>query len=139
MRSFTPKTILIASLLSALPLAGAYARSSALDELVQAPTSMQGPRLSAVLNQAQGVEHGIADAREGREITSGQAHALEMRANRVAAMAQRVAAADHGRIPMARYHQLLRRLDNVDQRLLVDTGSAFNIGDGADGGHYPNG
>ncbi len=139
MRSFTPKTTLIASLLSALPLAGAYARSSALDEVVRPPTSMQGPRLSAVLNQTQGVEHGIADARQGHEITAGQARKLEMRANDVASTARRVAAADHGRIPMARYHQLLRRLDNVDQRLLVDMGGGFNIGDGSDGGHYPNG
>jgi len=139
MRSFTPKTILIASLLSALPLAGAYARSSALDEVVPAPTSMHGPRLAAVLNQAEGVEHGIADAREGHEITADQARRLEMRADAVAGMARHVAAADHGRLPMARYHQLLRRLDNVDQRLLLDTGSGSNIGDGADGGNYPNG
>ena len=139
MRSFTPKTIFIASLLAALPLGAAYARSGALDELDLTPTSMQGPRLSAVLNQTQGVEHGIADARQGHEITASQARKLEMRANNVASVARRVAAADHGRIPMARYHQLLRRLDSVDQRLLVDTGSGFNIGDGADGGHYPNG
>lgn len=137
MRSFSPKTLLVASLLSALPLAGAYARSGALDE--PAPITMHGPRLAALLNQAQGLDHGIADARKGREISTVEARKLEMRANGVARMAQRVAAENHGKVPAARYHQLLRRLDNVDQRLLVDTGSGFNIGDGADGGNYPNG
>lgn len=137
MRSFSPKTLLVASLLSALPLAGAYARSGALDATPD--TGMHGPRLAALLNQAQGVTHGIADARQGREIGAAEARTLEMRANNVARMAQRVAAENHGKVPAARYHQLLRRLDNVDQRLLVDTGSGFNIGDGADGGNYPNG
>ncbi|MBN9242608.1 MAG: hypothetical protein J0I98_07430 [Mesorhizobium sp.] len=139
MRSFTPKTILIASLLSALPLAGAYARSSALDEVDQVPSSLHGTRLAAVLNQAQGVEHGITDARQGHEITAGQARELEMRADGVANTARHMASADHGRISSARYHQLLRRLDNVDQKLRVDTGSGVNMGDGSDGGNYPNG
>ena len=137
MRSFSPRTLFIASLFSALPLAAAYANSGALD--AAAATDMHGPRLAVLLNQAQGVAHGVADARQGHEIGLAEARRLEARANDVAHTARRVAAENHGRVPTARYHQLLRRLDRVDQRLLVDTGSGFNIGDGADGGNYPNG
>ena len=137
MRSFSPKTLLIASLLSALPLAGAYAKSGALDETP--PTAVNGPRLTALFDQAQGVRQGISDARQNHEIGAAEAHRLDMRLNAVAGTARRVAAADHGNLPAGRYHQMLRRLDRVDQRLLGDTGSGFAIGDGSDGGNYPNG
>jgi hypothetical protein len=62
-----------------------------------------------------------------------------MRADRIDHAAERIAAADHGRIPSARYHQLLRRLDKVDNGLMNDTGGNLTIGDGSDGGTYPNG
>ncbi|MHB9360912.1 MULTISPECIES: hypothetical protein [unclassified Mesorhizobium] len=51
---------------------------------------------------------------------------LHLRAAHIGQAAERVAASDHGRIPAAQYHDLLRRLDNVDQRLMSDTGSGFN-------------
>lgn len=143
MRSFTPKTILIASLFSALPLAGAYAlparhhHPSSMDDTD--PTLLRGPRVSVLLDQVQGVDQGIVEAHQGDEIRAPEARMLENRANGVARMAERVAAENHGRVPAARYRQLLRRLDNVDQQLRVDTGGAFNIGDGSDSGHYPNG
>jgi hypothetical protein len=138
MRSFIPRTIAIASLLAVIPLAGAQARSSALDEEATM-NGFDGPRLSALIDQVDGVHQGIADARQGKEINTAQARKLEMRTDRIGHVAERIAAADHGRIPAARYHQLLRRLDNVDNRLMTDTGGNFTIGDGADGGTYPNG
>ena len=64
---------------------------------------------------------------------------LHMRTAHISQAAEHVAASDHGRIPSAQYHDLLRRLDNVDQRLMNDTGSGFMMGDGSDGGNYPNG
>lgn len=144
MRSFAPKTIrtaTIAAFLVAVPFAGAYAaghhRGSALDE--PAPTDMTGPRIEGLIEQAQGVRQGIADARQAKNITPAVAERLEMRAARISQAAERIAASDHGRIPAAQYHDLLRRLDDVDQRLRVDIGSGFLMGDGADGGNYPNG
>ena len=138
MRSFIPRTIAIASLLAVIPLAGAQARSSALDEEATM-NNFHGPRISALIDQVDGVHQGIADARQGKEIDAAQARRLDMRTARIGHTAERIAAADHGRIPAARYHQLLRRLDNVDNRLMTDTGGNAPIGDGADGGTYPNG
>lgn len=123
MRSFSPRTLLAASLLSALPLAGAYAHPGPLDDV--APPVMHGPRLATVLDQVQGVDDGIADARRADKIDAGQARRLEMRAERVARMAQRDAAEDHGLLPMTRYHRILRRLDHVDEQLRVDDGDAY--------------
>ncbi|WP_352703890.1 hypothetical protein [Mesorhizobium sp. M0598] len=42
-------------------------------------------------------------------------------------------------MPSTQYQQLLAQLDDVSQKLRADTGSAFLIGNGADGGYYPNG
>ena len=47
---------------------------------------------------------------------------FDTRVDRVEHTAERVAAADHGRIPTARYHQLMRQLDNVNVRLQDHTG-----------------
>jgi hypothetical protein len=138
MRSFTPRILAVASLLAIVPLASAQARSSALDQNDTA-AGFHGPRLSAVIDQVDGVRQGIADARQGKEIGSTQARMLEMRADRIGRTAERIATADHGRISTARYHRLLRRLDNVDHRLMNETGGDFPIGNGADGGSYPNG
>lgn len=132
MRSFIlPKAFLVASMLSALPLAGAYADGDGIDETP--PATMQGTRLSALVDQAQGVSQGIAEAREGHQIAVTEARKLETQANTVARTAQRVAARNHGMVSEARYNQLLRRLNNVDQRLLGDTGGAY---DGESGNHY---
>ena len=144
MRSFIPKTSLrtatFTAFLIAVPLAGAYAaghHKGGLD--ATDPTDFTGPRVEGLLNQVQGVHQGIVDARQANSITPAVAERLEMRTARISQAAEKIAASDHGRIPAAQYHDLLRRLDNVDQRLKGDTGSVFLMGDGADGGKYPNG
>ena len=134
------KTVTLAAIVIAAPLAGAYAaghHKGALD--ATDPTDMTGPRVEALIEQVQGVHKGIVDARQANNITPAVAERLEMRTARISQAAEKIAASDHGRIPAAQYHDLLRRLDNVDQRLRVDTGSGFLMGDGADGGTYPNG
>ena len=142
MRSLkTLRTAALTTLLIAVPLAGAYAagdhHKGALD--ASAPTDMTGPRVTGLIEQAQGVEQGITDARQANTITAAEAQRLHMRAAHITQAAERTAAADHGRIPAAKYRDLLRRLDNVDQALMSDTGSGFMMGDGSDGGNYPNG
>ncbi|MBZ9659064.1 hypothetical protein LB523_08405 [Mesorhizobium sp. ESP-6-4] len=135
------KTATLAAVLIAAPLAGAYAaghhRGGALD--TPDPTVMTGPRVTSLIEQIQGVNQGITDAREMNSISASEAQHLHMRAAHISQAAEHVAASDHGRIPSAQYHELLRRLDNVDQRLMNDTGSSFMMGDGSDGGNYPNG
>ncbi|TRC72441.1 hypothetical protein FJV83_32220 [Mesorhizobium sp. WSM4307] len=141
MRTSTPlKTATLATVLIVAPLAGAYAAGHHKGALEATdPTDMTGPRVEALIEQAQGIRHGIVDARQANNITPAVAERLEMRTARIRQAAEKIAASDHGRIPAAQYHDLLRRLDNVDQRLWVDTGSGFLMGDGADGGAYPNG
>ncbi|RWN13985.1 hypothetical protein [Mesorhizobium sp.] len=141
MRALTSlKTATLAAVLIAAPLAGAYAaghHKGALD--ATDPTDFTGPRVTSLIEQVQGVDQGIADARQANDISASEAPQLHMRAAHISQVAEHVAASDHGRIPAAQYHDLLRRLDNVDQKLRTDTGSGFLMGDGADGGHYPNG
>ena len=141
MRSLkTLRTAALTTLLIAVPLAGAYAaghHKGALD--ASEPTDMTGPRVTGLIEQVQGVEQGITDARQANTITAAEAQRLHMRAAHITQAAERTAAADHGRIPAAKYRDLLRRLDNVDQKLMSDTGSGFMMGDGSDGGNYPNG
>jgi hypothetical protein len=62
-----------------------------------------------------------------------------MQAASISADAERAAARDHGMLPTAQYGQLMHRLDNLAQARLIDSGSGFNMGDGSDGGSYPNG
>ena len=134
------KTATLAATLIAAPLAGAHAaghHKGALD--ASDPTDFTGPRVTSLIEQIQGVNQGITDAREANNITAAEARQLHTRAARISQAAEHVAASDHGRIPAAQYHELLRRLDNVDQRLMNDTGSGFMMGDGSDGGNYPNG
>jgi len=134
------KTATLAAILIAAPLAGAYAaghHKGALD--ATNPTDLTGPRVEALIEQAQGVRQGIIDARQANNITPAVAEHLEMRTNQISQAAEKIAASDHGRIPAAQYHDLLRHLDRVDQRLMIDTGSGFQMGDGSDGGNYPNG
>ncbi|MBW8909584.1 MAG: hypothetical protein JF620_11295 [Mesorhizobium sp.] len=141
MRALTSlKTATLAAALIAAPLAGAYAaghRKGALD--ATEPTDFTGPRVTGLIEQVQGVNQGITEARDANNISASEAQQLHMRAARISQAAEKVAASDHGRIPAAQYHDLLRRLDNVDQRLMNDTGNGFMIGDGSDGGSYPNG
>ena len=135
------KTAALAAALITTPLAGAYAaghhRGGALDK--PDPTDFTGPRVTGLIDQIQGVDQGITYAREANSISASEAQQLHMRAAHISQAAQHVAASDHGRIPSAQYHDLLHRLDNVDQKLMNDTGSGFMMGDGSDGGNYPNG
>ena len=141
MRSLkTLRTAALTTLLIAVPVAGAYAaghHKGALD--ASDPTDMTGPRVTGLIDQVQGVEQGITDARQANTITAAEAQRLHMRAAHISQAAERTAAADHGRIPAAKYRDLLRQIDNVDQALMSDTGSGFMMGDGSDGGNYPNG
>ena len=140
MRSFTPKTIALTTLIALTPFAGAYAaghHSGASDEVPAA--TFYGPRIQSVTGQIQGIDSGVADALRSKEITPAQAHGLEMRAATIERNAERVAAADHGRLPAAQYRAIEHRVDHLDQRLMNDTGSGTFMGDGADGGVYPNG
>src|ERR1700755_3429548 len=105
MRSFAPRTLRTATLtalLVAVPFAGAYAAEN-------------GPLESAFVNQVQGVENGIADARQQNKITPAEAQKLHMQAAQISQAAESIAATDHGSVPAEQYRQLLRRLDNVDQ------------------------
>ncbi|OBQ63652.1 hypothetical protein [Mesorhizobium erdmanii] len=134
------KTATLAAIVIVAPLAGAYAaghHKGALD--ATDPTDLTGPRVEALIEQAQGVRQGIVDARQANNITPAVAQRLEMRTNQISQAAEKIAASDHGRIPAAQYHDLMRHLDRVDQRLRIDTGSGFMMGDGSDGGNYPNG
>jgi len=134
------KTITLAAALIAAPLAGAYAAGHHKGVLDAAPQAeFIGPRVTSLIDQVQGVDQGITDARQANNISASEAQQLHMRAAHISLAAEHVAASDHGRIPSAQYHELLRRLDNVDQRLMNDTGSGFMMGDGDDGGNYPNG
>lgn len=144
MRSFAPRTLrttTLTALLIAVPFAGAYAaghHKGALDETTT--TAFYGPREKGLINQIQGVDNGIADARQAETIAPGEAQKLHMRAAHISQAAERTAAANHGRIPAPQYQQLLRRLDNVDQALRVDSGTGFLINDNSEGGgNYPNG
>jgi hypothetical protein len=122
MRSFTLKTATLTALLVAVPFAGAYASESP----------------SVIIDQAQGVDQGIADARQQNTITPSVAQNLHMRAVRITQAAESAAAKDHGSLPADQSRQLLRRLDNLDQTLLLDTGGAFNIQYHETTGIYPN-
>jgi hypothetical protein len=98
-----------------------------------------GPRVTALINQIQGVDKGITDASQLNKIEPAEAHRLHMRAAHISQAAKRTAAAGHGTIPAPQYQQLLHQLDGLSQRLRGDTGSAFLMGNGGDGGYYPNG
>jgi len=144
MRSFKTSTKMLAltASLLAVPFAGASAagfggHDGALP--MPAPTAFQGPRIDSVVGQLQGLDQGITDAAQARTITPAEAHGLEMRDARIIRTAERVAARNHDRLPSGDYHRIMRRVDGLDQQLLLDTGSANLVGDGADGGHYPNG
>ena len=131
MRSFTPKTLrtaTITALLITVPFAGAYAESA-----------VSGPRVTALIDQVQGVDKGIADASKVNRIKPAEAHRLHMRAAHISQVAERTAAAGHGTIAATQYRQLMHQLDDLSQALRADTGSAFLMGNGGDGGYYPNG
>lgn len=124
MRSFTPKIIAIASLLAAVPLSSAYAVHRHRVE----PGGMS-VEARAVLDQLQGVKQGIVEAMDAKAITSEQEHDLMMQADSI----HLSATGDGG------YQATLDQIEKLDQRLQDDTGGGTYMGDGADGGYYPNG
>jgi len=118
MRSVTLKTATLTAFLITAPFAGAYA--------------------NVIVDQAQGLDQGIADARQQNIITQAVAQSLHMRALHIRQAAERTAAEYHGRIPAAQSQQLLHRLDNLEQTLRLNTGSAFAINDDHSlNGNYP--
>jgi hypothetical protein len=126
MHSFTLKTATLAALLIAVPSAGAYARS------------MVGDPPTMIIDQVQGVDQGIANARQQNTITAAVAQSLHMRAVQIIQAAERTAAEGDGTIPFTESQQLLLQLDNLEQALRLDTGSDFAINDDhSENGNYP--
>lgn len=124
MRTFTPRIIAIASLLAAVPLSSAYAVHR--HKVEPQAMSVEG---RAVLEQLQGVTQGIVEARDAKAITPEQEHDLMIQADSI-----HRAAAGGG---VSR--ELLGQIEDLDQQLQLDAGGGFYIGDGGDGGYYPNG
>lgn len=124
MRTFTPRIIAIASLLAAVPLSSAYAVHRHRVE----PQAMS-VEARAVLDQLAGVRQGIAEARDAKAITPQQEHELMIQADSIHRSTQ----------GNGEYRDLLMQVEALDQQLQLDTGGGFNMGDGSDGGYYPNG
>ncbi|OHV90050.1 hypothetical protein [Mesorhizobium sp. ORS 3428] len=130
MRSFKiPKTAALAALIAAVPFTGAYAASA----------GFYTPRTAGLIDQAQSVDQGITAARQMDKIKPDEARSLHVRTAHISRVAQRAATAGHGSISAPQYQQLVAQLDHVSQSLRNATGSSPLIGDGADGGYYPNG
>ncbi|CAN7272542.1 hypothetical protein [Mesorhizobium sp. LjRoot246] len=130
MRSFSTKplrTAALAALLVTVPFAGAYAAS----------TSFYGSRETVLFDQIQGVDTGIRAAMQANKIKPDEARDLRRQVAQLNRDAQK--AAQDGTMPATQYQQLLAQLDDVSQKLRAATGGAFLIGNGADGGYYPNG
>jgi hypothetical protein len=122
MRSFTPKTLktaTLAALLIAVPIAGAYARGWA---------GSVGDPPTEIIDQVQGLDQGIADARQQNTITAAEAQSLHMQALDITQAAETTAARSDGTIPFGESQQLLIQLGNLEQTLRLDTGN----------GNYPN-
>ena len=90
MRSFTVKTAPLTALLIAVPIAGAYARG--WDGPVGEPPTV-------IIDQAQGLDQGIADARQQNTITAAEAQSLHKRAVQITQAAEATAAQGDGTIP----------------------------------------
>ncbi|UVK41251.1 hypothetical protein LHFGNBLO_002830 [Mesorhizobium sp. AR10] len=113
--------------------------TGSIDQGLSVNEGITGPRVTALVDQIQGVDQGITDARQVNKIEPAEAQRLHMRAAHISRVAERTAAVGHGTIPAGQYQQLLHQLDDLSQTLRVDTGSAFLMGNGGDGGYYPNG
>jgi hypothetical protein len=125
MRSFTPKIIVAASIFAAIPLSSAYAvhrhHRAAVDTTTTASVPMD-PEARAATEQLLGVKQGIRDARELGKISEGKARELMQQADSI----QRGGSA-------------IGQINELDQRLQNATGQGIYMGDGSDGGYYPNG
>ena len=124
MRTFTPRIIAIASLLAAVPLSSAYAVHRHRVE----PQAIS-VEARAVLDQLEGVKQGIVEAMDAKAITPVQEHELMIQADSI----------HRSTLGNGEYRDLLSRVQDLDQQLQVDAGGGFYIGDGSDGGYYPNG
>ncbi|WP_352821043.1 hypothetical protein [Mesorhizobium sp. M0410] len=90
-----------------------------------------------MINQIQSVETGIQGAIQANKLEPGEARDLRTQVAQLDRAAEW--AAREGTMPSTQDQQLLAQLDDVSQKVRADTGSAFLIGNGADGGYYPNG
>lgn len=132
MRSFTPKIIAVATVLAVVPLSGAYAahhhhRGAVDTESITASVPMDR-EARAALDQLQGIRQGILEAREVGRLTPDQARDLMMQAEGIQHTASRSGGS-----------ALLGQINDLDQQLQDMTGQGTYMGDGADGGYYPNG
>jgi hypothetical protein len=118
MRSFTLKTATLTAILVAVPIAGAYARGNSI-----------GDPPTLIIAQAQGLDQGIADARQQKAITAAEAQSLHKRVGDISQAAETTAAQGDGTIPFGESQQLLIDLGNLEQTLRLDAGSAFAIYD----------
>ncbi|MGX8007947.1 hypothetical protein ACVDG8_002545 [Mesorhizobium sp. ORM8.1] len=85
------------------------------------------PAAKAALDQLAGVKQGIIEARQAGKISQAQARDLMLQADTI----QRTASTSS--------RSKLGQINELDQRLQRATGQGTYIGDGADGGYYPNG
>jgi len=129
MRSFTPKIIAAASIFAAIPLSSAYAvhRHHRIDTMTTASVPAD-PEARAAMEQLLGVKQGIRDAMEVGKITADQARDLMQQADTIQHTALR-----------SGDRSALGQINNLDQRLQDATGQGIYMGDGSDGGYYPNG
>ena len=74
---------------------------------------LQGPRLQAVLGQLQSAADGIKAEHTDRTISASQAGTMERQVADIRKTAEHDAAQNHGRVPMAQYRDMLRRIGNI--------------------------
>lgn len=130
MRSFLMKTLAVASVLAAVPLSSAYAvhrHRPQVDPMITASVPMD-PEAKAAMDQLQGIEQGIREAREVGKITQDQARDLMQQADAI----QHTASTSGGRAALG-------QINDLDQQLQDATGQGTYMGSGGDGGYYPNG
>ncbi|MEI9406301.1 hypothetical protein [Mesorhizobium argentiipisi] len=82
------------------------------------------PEARAATEQLLGVKQGIRTARQAGKITQDQARDLMRQADAIKPTGGRSA---------------IRQINDLDQRLRDATGQGTYMGDGSDGGYYPNG
>ncbi|WP_192384075.1 hypothetical protein [Mesorhizobium silamurunense] len=131
MSSFMPKIIAAASIFATIPLSSAYAVHRHHRAQVDTTTTASvptDPAARAAVEQLLSVKQGIRQAREAGKITQDQARDLMQQADTIQPTA--LTSGDRS---------ALGQINAVDQRLQNATGQGTYMGDGADGGYYPNG
>ena len=125
MRPSIPKLIAAASIFAAIPPSSAYAvhrHHRAQVETMTTASVPADPQARAATQQLLGVKQGIRTAREMGKISEGQARELMQQADSI-----------------QRGGSTIGQINALDQRLQNATGQGTYMGDGADGGYYPNG